>query len=304
MNEIEKDDKGLKLEVVPDDEPVEQEKSGPVLVAQFVLIPLLVIAVCVGVFLTFSWLTGEGKTAIDYLNELRYSSGDRRWQAAFELSKFVTYAKDPSIGRKMAPEMIAAFTNARKNIPYDPRIRRYLALALGRVGDAQAVPALLDGLADEDKDTQLYSIWALGLARDDSAIDPLIHSYQAEDPAIRKMSVYVLGNYSGPAVKRTLGAALQDSSEDVRWNAALGLAKQGDSSGKETILKLLDRTYLDKFERLSSQDKADAMINALRAIKILKDPSFASVVTKVAESDPNLSVRQAAIEARKELGLR
>ena len=48
----------------------------------------------------------------------------------------------------------------------DPRVRRYLTLVLGRLGDPQAVPLLEGALADKDADTRLYAIWALGAVGD------------------------------------------------------------------------------------------------------------------------------------------
>jgi hypothetical protein len=54
-------------------------------VVQFFLVPLLVVAVCVGVFFLFSLLTFEHKSPADYLADVRGGAANQRWQSAFEL---------------------------------------------------------------------------------------------------------------------------------------------------------------------------------------------------------------------------
>ena len=45
------------------------------------------------------------------------------------------------------------------------------------------------------------------------------------------MVVYALGALPGDAQLDTLRAALQDAAPDVRWNAAIALARHGDRQG-------------------------------------------------------------------------
>ena len=54
------------------------------------LIPLAVVAACVGVYFLFGMITGERKTARDYVNEMRAGSDTRRWQAAYELASLLS----------------------------------------------------------------------------------------------------------------------------------------------------------------------------------------------------------------------
>ncbi len=75
-----------------EDEPIENpadEGSDWKVVLQFFIIPLVIIASAAGVFLLFGLLTEESRTASEYLAEVRTGSKTRRYQAAYELSKYL-----------------------------------------------------------------------------------------------------------------------------------------------------------------------------------------------------------------------
>ena len=61
--------------------------------------------------------------------EVRNGGSDRRWPAAYELSRLMD---DPKVraDRTLAPALVKAFEAAKDD---DPRVRRYLALAIGRL---------------------------------------------------------------------------------------------------------------------------------------------------------------------------
>ena len=84
-------------------------------VVQFFLVPLLVVAVCVGVFLLFSLLTFEHKSPADYLSEVRGGAANQRWQAAFELSRAVSLLSTaPSQGALFAAAQSVAAAAVKK----------------------------------------------------------------------------------------------------------------------------------------------------------------------------------------------
>src|SRR5262245_49389624 len=76
------------------DELFEVKKPTSLLIAQFFLFPLIIIAICIGIFLLFGYLTYEQKTAQEYLNEVRTGSElCCKWQSAYELSNIITSQK-------------------------------------------------------------------------------------------------------------------------------------------------------------------------------------------------------------------
>jgi HEAT repeat protein len=280
----------------PPEEPAEVFTFGSTLL-QFFLIPALVVIACVGLFFFFGWLVAEEKSSLDYLRDIKSGSATRRWQAAFELAKQLNNIKgdsDRAELERLVPEMIDTFQEAERD---DPRVRRYLALALGNVGDPRAVPALLEALADDDPETRIYAIWALGSLGDERAVAPLLELAQHDDPGIRKMVVYSLGTLRAEEARTTLHAALEDYQMDVAWNAAIALAKLGDASGRGRILQMLDREFLDSVTEMTEEQRAEAMMNAMKGAVLLGDPAFRESLEQISEQDPNLKVRQAAFEA-------
>ena len=71
------------------------KKPTSLLIAQFFLFPLIIIAICIGIFLLFGYLTYEQKSPQEYLNEVRTGSElCCRWQSAYELSNMIASQKE------------------------------------------------------------------------------------------------------------------------------------------------------------------------------------------------------------------
>src|SRR5262245_66534028 len=149
----------------PEEAPIRQ--STPFLVLQFFVFPLAIVAVCVTVFVIFGLIASEGKGPRQYFDEVRTGSANRRWQAAFELTKVLQAHRDPALqDPRFVEEAVRTFQESASD---DPRVRRYLALALGRLGDRRAVPALLQAAKDAapdgahaDRERPVYAAWARG----------------------------------------------------------------------------------------------------------------------------------------------
>src|ERR1700730_1155124 len=126
--------------------------AAPALAVQFFLIPLAVVGVTVLVYVGFRSLITEDHTPQDYLSEVRNGGTDRRWPAAYELSRLMA---DPKVrgDRSLAPSLVQAFQQSTG----DARVRRYLALAIGRLDPPlppAAVAALSEALDDADSETR------------------------------------------------------------------------------------------------------------------------------------------------------
>ena len=184
--------------------------AAPALAVQFFLIPLAVVGVAVLVYVGFRSLLTDARTAQDYLVEVQTGGSTRRWPAAYELSRLMN---DPAVraDRSLAPALIKAYENSRSD--EDPRVRRYLALAIGRLDPPlpeQAIADLTAALDDPDSEARITAIWALGSSGDPSVVARLQPLYAAQDAGIRKMVVYALGALPGDALVPTLRTALRD----------------------------------------------------------------------------------------------
>ncbi len=277
--------------------------AAPALAVQFFLIPLAVVAVAVSVYVGFRSLLADSRTPQDYLREVQTGGSNRRWPAAYELSRLMA---DPKVraDKALAPALVKAFQESKD----DPAVRRYLALAIGRLDPplpSEAIADLTHALEDPDSETRISVIWALGSSGDEAVVPRLIALFTAQDadPGIRKMVVYALGALPGTTQLDTLRTALQDSTPDVRWNAAVALARKGRHEGVPVLKQMLDRSYVEqnvKREVRLDEDVdpiADVMISGLRAAATLKDDELQPAVTALSQNDRSMKVRDAAIEA-------
>jgi HEAT repeat protein len=280
--------------------------AAPALAVQFFLIPLAVVGVTVLVYAGFRSLVADDRTAEDYLVEIHSGGTNRRWPAAYELSRLMA---DPGVRAdpNLAPALVEAFEAAEGD---DPRVRRYLALALGRLDPplpADVIARLVGALEDEDTETRISVIWALGSSGDASVVPHVQATFKAGDAGVRKMAVYALGALPGDTQLGTLQAALEDEAVDVRWNAAVALARHGRSEGVAVIRQMLDRAHVaEVVTRQSGADAdqdpvSDVMISGLRAAAVLDDPSLRAIVTDLSHTDRSLKVRQAALDALKSI---
>ena len=297
--------------------------AAPALAVQFFLIPLVVVGVMVLVYVGFRSMLGESRTARDYLAEVQNGGTHRRWPAAYELSRMMD---DPKVraDRALAPALVNAFERAKDD---DPRIRRYLALAIGRLDPplpTGAIKVLLESLDEPDQvpnqdlmsrlsgwsgtaagEVRISAIWALGSSGDPSVTPRLQALYESPDAGVRKMVVYALGALPGEVQVDTLRGALLDTAPDVRWNAAVALARHGDRQGSGVIRQMIDRAYVEQaVKRDVGQDEdrdpiADVMISGLRAAAVLKDGTLREPITVLSQQDRSMKVRQAALEALK-----
>jgi HEAT repeat protein len=282
--------------------------AAPALAIQFFVIPLVVVCVTILGYLGFRSLVGDARTAQDYIAEVQFGGSNRRWPAAYELSRLLS---DPKVraDRTLAPALVKAFEGATNDD--DPRVRRYLALAIGRMDPPlppEAVTVLAKALDDPDGEARISAIWALGASGDPAVIPKLQPLYQSTDAGIRKMVVYALGALPGQTQDGTLGTALQDSIADVRWNAAVALARHGSLEGMPVLRQMLDRASVEQVVKREvrvddDQDPiADVMISGLRAVAALKAPSLKPTVEALSREDRSMKVRQAALEALKVIG--
>jgi len=269
------------------------EKRGAT-VARFFLLPLLVVGTALIIFLVFNLMTFERRSPLDELAEVRGGTANRRWQAAFELSRSIGRIPPGAERDAFAAETRRVFDGLSGKRPEDVKVRRYLVLVLGKLQDRAALPELLAAAKDPDPETRLYSVWALGMLGDPSAFDTVIESSSSDDAGARKMGAYVLGKLGDRRAIPRLRVLLGDPAEDVRWNAAIALASLHDASGLDVLRKMLDRRATALEARLSSDQSEVAMVSALQALAILKDPASLPLVERFAREDPNLRVREAA----------
>lgn len=281
--------------------------AAPSLAVQFFLIPLAVVGMVVLVYGGFRVLVTNERTPEEFLSDVRTGGRDRRWPAAYELSRLLA---DPTVEARhpnLGPALVKAFSDSAGD---DPRVRRYLALAIGRLTTlpAGATDELVAGLDDPDSETRISVIWALASIGDLSVVDEIETMYQSDDAGVRKMAVYALGALPGNDRLATLLNALDDPVPDVQWNAAVGLARHGRPDGLAVIGRMLDREYVERnVSRTPAVDAvldpvAEVMVSGLQAVAALRPAELRDEVAELSRVDASLRVREVALRTLELLG--
>ena len=277
--------------------PNEPEKSIlKVLFHSFVIIPFLVAASLVFVYSLFSLLTYEDATPFDYLNDIKIGGATKRWQSAFELSKILSSSDEISRDDRFISEMINVFEHSKHD---DNRVRQYLALAMGRTGNHIFIDPLLSGIEDENTENIPAIIRALGLLESERAVQKLKLFLDHEDEHIRLQTVIAFGNIADPLAIEDLKKSLYDSQPNIRWDAAISLAKIGDDSGRDILLKLMEGKIFINFPEVDVREQDQARIVAIRAGVLLNDSIINNMIQELADKDENINIRKTAMEVLK-----
>ncbi len=267
-----------------------------VIVHSFFIIPFLIVVFCLLLFTAIHLLTSENQTAYDYLENVKVGGLSKRWQAAFELSKLLAHPKQVPHEQRFVNEMLTAFKQSEHD---DPRVRQYLALAMGRMGSPEFFEALSANIKSEKEENLYAIIYALGMLKDKRAIAALEPFLKHEQARIRSCTVVALGSIGTDPVKELLKRSLTDSEPNVQWGSAISLAQLGDNSGRDVLAQLLDRDYLAKFSEVDPLELNQLMIAAIEAIQHVQDQDLQRRVQELGVSDPNMKVRAAALESVK-----
>jgi len=259
----------------------------------------LIIAVGMAILLcSVVLLTHEDETPESLIAAIRTGSPSKRWQKAYELSNELNQGRGMLRAGGVMKEIVFILTNRAE---YDARTRSYMALALSRFTDDEAKAALRQALKDEtEQDVQIHLLWAIGTERDREAVDSVLSFLGSESAEIRKTAAYVLGVLGQPERSiPALGALLHDQTQDVRWNAALSLARLGSDAGYSELLKMTDRASLNAVAVMDEARAEEIMVTAVKGLALLAKPESREILQSLSKNDASLKVRQAALDALK-----
>lgn len=278
------DDIDLRKQIAADAQLGPGAEATPAVRAfQYFLVPLLIVAVCAVLWWGVSWMVANQRTAAQWLEDVKTGGPTVRPHAALQLVQELRRMPIPDTS--LTPEILEIYRDTKPKDDAEQVLRRTLLNCLGVLRDPRASELLLKVASDRAEHIYLQTaaMDALGAVRDPETLAPLVKFLDDPEPVIRKYAAFnaasVAEKAGGAEVVGKLRGLLKDPVADVGWNAAFGLAYfLGDSSGTDTLKKMLDRSYLEGAVAPTDPQRdfivSRAMILSLNAAAKLKDRSF------------------------------
>jgi len=309
--------------------PVEPPSAGFIL--QLFVVPGVIVVVIVMVWLMFSWLAQMGNDPELYVKALERNN-EARWQAAVHLADALR--EERSAGRdalKHNTDIVRRLSatldreiEAGSMQEQPVTLRIFLCRVLGEFSVPNGLPELLKAArvsrGEAENAVRSSALEAIALlsenVRADSnqkLADPVLDSTLIKcggdsDRLVRSAAAYCMGVLGGAPLTAKLRDMLEDIAPDVRYNAATGLARHGDSAAVPVLIEMLDPNELAGVEAeqgVQSEQKQPLrqykqgliIVNALRAVSRLlqvnssidRGPLEAAVEKlSVAEVDPKV----------------
>ena len=277
----------------------EQKKSENsriyVLFYSFFLIPFMIAVFGAVFFLLFKFVTYETNDVEELLNQVKIGSASKRWQSAFELAKVLNNPDRDPLSDSFKDQLSSAY---ERSFHDDALVRSYLAMAMGATQDTIFGEDLLDGLKDESIETRIAAIQALGMIQYSPAVNSISTLIKTADSESERLSATIsLGMIGDVSAVPFLIKLLEDEQANIRWDAAIALAKMGNKEGAYIIEGLLDREYLNKFSEIDPIEQTRVLMVAIKTASILFDKRFVDNLISLSKNDKDLSIRDAAIKA-------
>ena len=282
-------------EKIKTDEQNKSENSRVyVLFYSFFLIPFMIAVFGAVFFLLFKFVTYETNDVEELLNQVKIGSASKRWQSAFELAKVLNNPEADPLSSSFKDQLLSAY---QRSIHDDPLVRSYLAMAMGATKDVIFGESLVSGLKDENIETRIAAIQALGMIKYAPAVNAISILIKTADTESERLSATIaLGMIGDISAIPFLIKLLEDEQANIRWDAAIALAKMGNSDGAYIIEGLLDRDYLNKFSEIDLVEQKRVLMVAIKTASILFDKRFEDNLISLSKYDEDLSIRDAAIK--------
>ena len=285
----------MKENIKTDEQKKSENSRIYVLFYSFFLIPFMIAVFGAVFFLLFKFVTYETNDVEELLNQVKIGSASKRWQSAFELAKVLNNPDRDPLSDSFKDQLSSAY---ERSIHDDALVRSYLAMAMGATQDTIFGKVLLGGLNDESIETRIAAIQAIGMIQYSPAVNSISALIKTADSESERLSATIsLGMIGDNSAVPFLIKLLEDEQANIRWDAAIALAKMGNNEGAYIIEGLLDREYLNKFSEIDPVEQKRVLMIAIKTASILFDKRFEDNLISLSKNDKDLSIRDAAIKA-------
>ena len=290
-------------------------------IAQLFIIPSLIVAGIVGLFLLFSWSGSQTQDWQTLIVNLGRDNTHRRGRAFHDLAQLLNSGKatETGIPLEQHPPLanaLADLTNrtlAQQSTPEQQadhlQQKVMLVRLLGLIDVPQAtIPVLETALSDNHdpavRQAALQAIASAGKQAIDRKanvdttrlLTGLERILNDDDTALRRDATVALGVFSSKTALRRLDSLLTDTDPIVRYNAAVSLIRQGQLQGLTVLNDTIRQAADDQASLDLSQPKTRDEVQAFEQRWLLLQLTF-KAVGNIADSldDKQRSNFQAAI---------
>lgn len=124
------------------------------------------------------------------------------------------------------------------------QVRKYAAIALGKIGDEETISVLLNGIKDENWQVREAAVQALGQLRTEKALKGIISIFGDDDIRVRESASRAASQFGDAAIRR-VKKMLVSKDEKVRATCIQTLGRVGDESSYPLIVKSLKDPALE-----------------------------------------------------------
>jgi len=233
---------------------------------QLFLIPMVIVAAIICVWLLFNVIS-QSESPTELVRGLRKMDSSS-WQKAYTLSNLLRTpnSKELKNDPELAAELVSILDSPLDVEVADPnlvKLRVFVCRCLGEFEIPEGMNALISAMKKTDTESEIeigrsavesLSILIQNLGpesqRDNKELLAALietSNVQAQNPGLqikidqlRSTIGFALGVLGGEEALIRLQGMLSDSFPNARFNAAAGLARHGDMSGKNVLLEMLD----------------------------------------------------------------
>jgi HEAT repeat protein len=262
----------------------ELEPPSARFIVQLFLLPALIVAVVVAIWLGFGKIASNERSVEEYIAGLRSQNARWRWTTAHELAVLLQTNKKLSSDPRLASELARLWEESHQRARSGERLsqeemryRGYLVRALGQLDNPVIVePLRRAAVEDPEPEVRAAAVWELAEVVDrwrDEGVDPrlvkaLLESSRDPEPQVRRVGAYALGVAGTEPCLQRLAQLLHDQDREVRYNAATGLARHGNLDGTAILEEMLQP--LEVHQRTGYDEAMAAHISqeALKALRL------------------------------------
>jgi HEAT repeat protein len=262
----------------PDDALPPVEPPTASFIIKLFVVPAVIVVVVLCVVLGFNWLAQRGGNAYSYVAAIE-GDARNSWQAAHDLAMLLPGDKrlqsDPQLAKRLSDVLIRRVKSGppkrEKKIIQDrvvdkddrklgneAGLRVYLATALGHFAIPEALPGLLAAVQQERNEDEMHvrlgALEGMAMLAHNAAQNgqpladaevPKVLLAASREPGndhreIRERAAYALGVLGGEESIKRLEEMLSDLHVNVRFNAAIGLARHGSPQSIPVLAEMID----------------------------------------------------------------